>query len=371
MDPQTPFEEKPKWSQKIKNTLGSIFGRQKNNTSPLAPEAPINTENTLTGLVKKALAFKNNRAEVARASSDLPFWKKRTLQNIILFLGIIFITSIAADLAGIFLERFIPEPPPSRLLRYSDTNRNKKSLNEYSIIISRNLFNRRGLIPGDELPNGDQNNIPIKTSLPLNLIGTLILKNEYRSIATIEDKDAKLVYPLRLDDEIPGKLKVLAIEPYKMIFINLGNSRREYVEIPDDTAKSNLSLAQGRTTKKSGRGEKINIEQLAPNQFVVAKNEIDKALAPEKFNEILTQARAIPHMENGIQSGFMLIQIVPGSIYDKLGLKDRDVICGFNGEPVNDAGKALELLGILKSASQVELCVKRDGKTSNFSYNFK
>ena len=86
---------------------------------------------------------------------------------------------------------------------------------------------------------------------------------------------------------------------------------------------------------------------------------------------MLTQARAIPHFENGQPAGYKLIQIVPGSVYEKLGLKNGDVLSGVNGEPITDPARAFELLSQLKTASQLELTVKRDGQMSNRSYNFK
>jgi type II secretory pathway component PulC len=62
---------------------------------------------------------------------------------------------------------------------------------------------------------------------------------------------------------------------------------------------------------------------------------------------------------------------VPGSIYDKLGLKNGDTIMGVDGQPINDPAKAFELLGKLKEgASHMELAVKKpDGKTQNLTYD--
>ena len=77
------------------------------------------------------------------------------------------------------------------------------------------------------------------------------------------------------------------------------------------------------------------------------------------------------HFENGMPAGYKLFQIVPGSIYDKLGLQNGDTLCGLNGQSINDPGKAFELLGELKTASHLELCVKRDGRQNNNSYDIR
>lgn len=273
-------------------------------------------------------------------------------------------TFFAADLISLVVEGWIPEPPPPRPARMGSLNRSK-TIGDYEGIFTRNLFNSQGLIPGEEDGQGgngfDPGGTPIRTTLPLNLIGTIIMKNELRSIATIEDKTASQVYPVRIDDEIPGKIRVLKIEPKKVIFLNFSSSRREFIDLPDDVPLTNPILTPGKVSAGPG------IERVASNQFSVSRNEVDKALAD--FNNILTQARAVPNFENGVPAGYKLFQIVPGSIYDKLGLQNGDVIAGLNGQPINDPAKAFELLSELKTSSHMELQVKKDGRPSTYVYD--
>jgi len=196
----------------------------------------------------------------------------------------------------------------------------------------------------------------------------VILKNEFRSVATIEDKGDSQVYPMRVDDELPEKIKVLEISAYKVIFRNLTSGRKEYIDMPEEgngTQISVGSLSSRRPTKGEG------IEMTSPNTYNIARAELDKSLA--NINDVLTQARAIPHFENGQPAGYKLIQIVPGSVYDKIGLKNGDVLAGVNGEAITDPARAFELLNQLKSptTTQLELSVKRDGQTRTMSYNFR
>ena len=66
------------------------------------------------------------------------------------------------------------------------THRNR-TLEDYNDIFSRNLFNSAGTIPGEEVSNpnllSDQGP-PVRTSLPFDLVGTMIMRDELRSIAT-------------------------------------------------------------------------------------------------------------------------------------------------------------------------------------------
>ncbi|MCM2323722.1 MAG: hypothetical protein NDJ90_10725 [Oligoflexia bacterium] len=276
-----------------------------------------------------------------------------------------------ADLAALVAGRFIPEPPASRS-RTSGGGafRRAPTFDDYGSIFARNLFNSKGLIPGEEgvITEGpqDMGGAPVRTSLPFNLIGTLILRDELRSIATIEDKSASAVYPVRVDDEIPSKARIVKVEPNRVIFVNTSSGRREFVDLPEDAALSRAPrISLGGPRGATGTG----IEQLSPTQFQVSRQEVDRALGD--FNNILTQARAVPNFENGVPSGYKLFQIVPGSIYDKLGLKNGDVISGLDGQPINDPGKAFEMISRLKDSNHLELQVKKDGKTLTYSYDIK
>lgn len=278
-----------------------------------------------------------------------------------------------ADLGALFLSRFIPEPPPSRPARFAGGPRRGATLDDYGAIFSRNLFNSKGIIPGEELPSGpaDLGAPPVRTTLPFNLIGTMILKDELRSLATIEDKSANLVYPVRVDDEIPSKARILKIEARRVVFVNTASGRREFVELPEDLAGPGARVALGGPRVSIGVGGPAGagVEQVSPTAFSVSRSEVDRALSD--LNNILTQARAVPNFENGLPAGYKLFQIVPGSIYDKLGLKNGDVIAGIDGQTINDPGKAFEALSRLKETNHLDLMIKRDGRQQTYSYDIR
>jgi general secretion pathway protein C len=274
-----------------------------------------------------------------------------------------------ADVTALLVGRFIPEPPVARMGGYNrfSGGPRTKLIEDYNVIFARNLFNSRGIIPGDETQGGPQDlgGPPIKSTLPFNLIGTLILNDELKSIATIEDKSATMVYPVRVDDEIPQKARIVKIEARKVIFVNSATGRREYIELPDEGGMpTRVSFSNTRISAPSQ-----GIEKVSATQFNINGAEVDKTLSD--LNNVLTQARAVPNFENGQPAGYKLFQIVPGSIYDKLGLQNGDVIAGLNDQAINDPGKAFEMLSELKTSSHLELQIKRDGRVSNFAYNIQ
>jgi general secretion pathway protein C len=277
-------------------------------------------------------------------------------------LTVLFCTFFLADVLALLMGGLIPEAPISRM-RVSSA-RHAKALEDYSVIMTRNLFNHAGKIPGEEAPGGgaegfDPGGAPIKTTLPFDLVGIVILRDPKRSIATIADKSSSIIYPIRVDEEIPGKARIVEIDPRRVIFVNLQSNRREFAELPEEGVNQRVSLT-------SSAAAVPGIEQVATNQFNIDRKEVDKALGD--LNNIITQARAVPNFENGVAAGYKLFQIVPGSIYDKLGLKNGDVIAGFDGQPVTDPGQAFAALNGLKQRSNLDLQIKRDGKTQTFSY---
>lgn len=322
-------------------------------------------------IVEKAPKNKAELAQLVRQSQSI-FQKKNfgLYGKALTVVGSAFFIS---DLTALVAEKWIPEPPPltsafqsslGAASGSSGVQSRRLEIDKYNVIFARNLFNSQGLIPDEEgLILGDGSGAASRTQMPLALIGTLVLRDEIRSLATIEDKgDAGKVYPVRMTDEIPNKIRITKIEPYKVTFLNLSNRRLEFIDLPQDAAAS-VPRTSG------GGGTKVGVEQLSNTRFVVSRREIDSALV--NLNKILTEARAVPNFENGVAKGYKLFQIAPGSIYEKLGIQNGDVIHGVNGEPMVDPGKAFTMLSELKTTNHLELTINRNGKDQVMVYDIQ
>lgn len=304
------------------------------------------------------------------AESATKFIQRRGLGVGGLFATVFLCAFFLSDVTSLILETYLPTPPPPKpVMTFQNRGSfGKNNVDSYAIIWGRNLISSRGLLPGEFKKLGYDEEAPaVRSNLPLNLVGTLVLRDELKSIATIEDKSNNLVIPVRVQDEIPSKLKVLKIESSRVEFVNLSSNRKEYIDLPD-TESTAPKIQIGSQTKVSGNSL---VEQVAPNEYSIARSEIEKLTSGNNLAEILTQARAVPNIENGITTGYRLYQIVPGSIFDKLGLRDGDLICGANGAPVDDLNKVMELMSSLKTINKLGLCLKREGKQSDYTYNIK
>lgn len=284
--------------------------------------------------------------------------KSPTFQNSVM---IIVCAYFVADFVATAIRPLIPDIKAPRLA--SNSANKSKQLADYDLILSRNLFNEKGLIPDtDEMNTGF--GPPVKTSMPLNLTGIIMVQDELKSVASVEDKGANHVVAVRVNDYINPEAMVQKIEPERLIFFNKTTSRREYIELPQDQILATIR-------KKSGATAGNGITKESDNRYVIEREAVDKALG--NLTEVLTQARCVPNLENGKPDGYRCFQIVPGSIYDQLGLKENDVICGLNNEPLSDPGKAFQIFEQLKNKgmSSLDICIKRNGRITNSTYDFR
>ncbi|MBS1958690.1 MAG: hypothetical protein JST80_04380 [Bdellovibrionales bacterium] len=268
-----------------------------------------------------------------------------------------------ADLFSLLVEKYLPTPPVSMLASRTRGSMVASSM-DYEVIINRNLFSSKApkKSSGGEI---DLDSEPVPTTLPLQLVGTVIFKNTARSMAALQDKTDQKVYPVRMGDEIEDKLQVLSVEPRKVIFINLSARRKEFIDIPEDPAASKITTNAPHAPSGGG-----GVEQTEENKFTVSRAEINTQLG--NFNNLLTQALAKPEMRGGQMIGFRITQIQPNSFFSKI-LKNDDVLTAVNGERITDAAKALSLMQELKNnhMNSVEIGIERNGKAITQSYDIK
>jgi general secretion pathway protein C len=276
--------------------------------------------------------------------------KGKNVKTVSLIACLIFCSYFLADLFALTFEKYLPSPPVSIL-----ASRIRGGLashpNDYEVIISRNLFSSK--VPKKTGNDIDLDAEPVPTTLPFQLIGTVIFHNPARSIAALQDKTENKMYPVRMGDEIDEKAQVLSVEPRRVVFINHQSRRKEFIEIPEDPSIK-ISTGSARSSAPTA-----GIAQVEENKFVVSRSEIDSQMA--NFNTLITQARAIPEMRGGQMVGFKLVQIQPGSFYEKIGMKTNDVIKSVNGEAITDAAKALSILQELKTQPSLDLKIERNG----------
>lgn len=235
-------------------------------------------------------------------------------------------------------------------------------------ITRRNIFRSEGEDPPPLQAKGTitapvKEDAPVLSSLPINLIGTLVHSNHLKSIAAIEVKSKNQILSYSEKRDIETLATVEKIERGKVFIRNLNNGRMEYIEL-----KSNTKVAFGASIKPVATMPKGEVKLLAENHFEISRKVLDKYTGD--LSGLVMQASALPAKRPGTGEiyGYRLSDIKPGSVFLELGLKPMDVICGVNGSPVTSPQQAMEFYSALKSSSNIELCIERDGRQSNFKY---
>ena len=256
----------------------------------------------------------------------------------------------------------VPEKtlPPLKLFPLS---RSAPSEN-YETIWKENIFHT-GPIPtslvADEAPS---EMVPVKTSLPLTLKGTIVHANPHRSVATV--KDPKETHSYKVGDVIDNQAKMAEIFRKKIIFLNLNNTLLEFLELPESIPVT-LSLSRPRRQDSV----KNSLVKKTGNTFEVKRSRINEYL--QKLPEILQQAKMVPHRvtRNGetVIEGFKFVSIKEEAEWLKdLDFQKGDVIKQVDGETINTAETAIVLFEKLRDSDGFEMVVERNGKNIKRSY---
>ena len=132
----------------------------------------------------------------------------------------------------------------------------------------------------------------------------------------------------------------------------------------------NQTVAAKESDNQTNQNAEIFIEELAtpPDDqriFRFKRTYVNQQLA--NLNAILNDARVIPIAQDG-KPWFIFDFVREGSIYEKLGLKKKDVIVKINGFTVDSLPKALKLFEALQLEEKITLRIKREGQITDFQY---
>jgi general secretion pathway protein C len=243
-----------------------------------------------------------------------------------------------------------------------------KARSVYDDILTRNIFNSDGLIPEVMVagPNTSDPGVARESSLPLQLMGTIVHVSAGKSVATIQvNGNAEKVLPYIPNDEIEGMATLIKVERKKAFIRNLQSGAYEYIQIKDDSAFTF-------TKKTTGATQDGPILKESDTNFAITRSDLEMQM--NNLPELLTQARAVPNIlpsSGGKVDGFLIVDIQENSIFRKLGISPGDVIKGVDGEPLDSPAKAMELYNGLKNKTTLRLQIDRNGKTETFTYNIR
>ncbi len=196
------------------------------------------------------------------------------------------------------------------------------------------------------------------TSIPGTLVATIASTNPENSFAMIENSEKKIgLYEISQEYQ-PG-VSIVAVVRHKVFLNNQGRIECMFHgEEPEKKAKTEAK-------EEGGDG----VRKVDENTYVISQDEKMRQL--ENLNQLATQARIVPSFKNGQSNGFRIYSIKSGSLFQKIGLKNGDVLQNVNGMEINSPEKALEIYSKLKEESRIRLDVLRRGQKTSMDYTFQ
>ncbi len=274
-----------------------------------------------------------------------------------LTLGVFFIAQIITLQIGRRLE--VPLQPAFAPREPTVQKRVAKGMELYSAILERNIFNLRPpavlMSPGAPEP---------KIVVPVRLLGTVAGLDDF-SYAIIEDPYQKVQRIFRKDDTIAPGIQLTAIERNKIVIFRDGV--REEVE-------PGLGEAPGGRSPVAPPPQPLPLSQAgtpqeAPTSFLVDKREVEAAT--QDVNRLMTQARLVPNFSGGVADGFRIFSIVPGSLYERAGIRNGDILQNINGVELKDPEKAFQIYQLLKDNDRFNIDLVRAGQKMTLNYEVR
>jgi general secretion pathway protein C len=192
---------------------------------------------------------------------------------------------------------------------------------------------------------------PPPSPLSLTLIGTFVTDGQ-EPYAIIEDKKKQSQDMFLLGDSIFEQATLKKIYQDRVEIERLG--KLEVLRL-DEFGGGDASAGGGITSNG--------------DDFVVDEAELDKGL--ENLPLLLTQARAVPYFKDGRSIGLRLFAIKSGSLYEKIGLKNGDILKAINGNSLADITQALKLFEQLKQERSINLVLEREKQDREFKYTIR
>jgi general secretion pathway protein C len=137
-----------------------------------------------------------------------------------------------------------------------------------------------------------------------------------------------------------------------------------YFQVGERTEKVRVGEAYaGVQTEGESSGGAVVLDQGMERQGNVVRltASLRERLVKHDLSKVLMQAAAVPYYVNGELNGFRLWEIDPGSLYEKAGFSDGDIITAINGQPLVDVGQTIRMLQSMRDETRADITFLRKG----------
>ncbi len=229
-------------------------------------------------------------------------------------------------------------------------------------IVRRSIFDstKVGMEAEDEAVEIDPEG-GVASDMDVVLLATLVARTPSFSSALIsEGGKSSRAYGFAEGDDLFGEAEIIRIEQRRVIILRDGQT--EYIEMKGDEKVA-------RSPKKSSDKDDEGITKEG-DKIIVERSLVEDALA--NVESLATKIRVVPHKgSDGEVDGYRLSAIRRGSLFDKLGIKNGDVVHAVNGMPLTSMEGAMSAFQTLQSDDDFNFEVTRRNKKQTFEYEIR
>ena len=257
----------------------------------------------------------------------------------------------------ISLKKIASSQPPSAPITKPTANEGVKPFESYAaaVVEGKNPFG----IAGGKFERITAKTGPSQSAMNVKVVGIIAWPGGRGYAMLSSPTIPQDVY--KAGREIPGVGTLKAVYPYRVVISSGGKDTK--LKLIEDSAMAPVTPEAGKPA--GGRGEFV--QRTSDNTFSVDKEALRESLDNPK--NLMTDARMVPNMEGQTQHGFILREVRPGGIYQKLGLKNGDVLLRVNEFAISDTESALQAFTALKGLDRVELDIVRAGVNMTLTYS--
>ncbi len=204
---------------------------------------------------------------------------------------------------------------------------------------------------------------PPPARLNARLLGTVVAGSHSAAVLKLAREPAERVF--FLGDEIAPGVRLAEVRA-DAIIVDRGG-RRERIAL-EKSAATGMGTALS-VPSPAMRGSAVSGAPARRIVRPVPRSMIERGI--RDFPKLLSQARVVPHFVDGQADGFVISDIVPGSLYDQAGLKNGDIIRKVNGQQVTSAQQAMAMYQALQKASSIDLDILRAGQALRLHYDIR
>lgn len=271
----------------------------------------------------------------------------------LLAVGIMY-KGLGLKMAGTATDRKIASPAPPR------TTAGRAPEDFYALIGRRNLFGVTEKIFERAKPAAAVQRPPLASLL--QVWGTVAGDDKF-SFAVIEVRGKGKQALYHIGDRVAGAV-VVRIDRDRVVLKYEGKDeiikKAEATEAPIlPASRPAAATAAAVPVPVSGGSGKITIN----------RSEIVSSL--KDLGHMLSQAQIRQHFSAGAPDGFIVNNIQQGSLYQRIGLVNGDVIQELNNHKIQGADDIIEMYNTMKSGSTMLLKVKRQGRQETFDFLFR